>query len=156
MARKYLSFLQLFVIILTACTSKQKKSINKKEESHFSYFELSYKGDWFGGFSFLVDTNKIFFFPSTLPQISGDKIKYGILPDSLFQAIDSTITQIRTLQSLNPDSTYCFDCSEVSIKAILNSDTIRLYQAGIINDTIWNLIEKLMSDCETKSVFSSF
>jgi hypothetical protein len=141
MLKQFIAF--SLVLIFPACRSADMKNRELISKPGFSYFEFSYLGGMGGGHSFLTDSNRIFFFPPVYPQINGGIIKYGILPDSISKAIDSTIPQIRKLHSLNPDSTYCYDCTEVSIKLISNNDTIRLYQAGGIDSTVWSLIERI-------------
>jgi hypothetical protein len=136
-------FASSLLLTLSCCQSHDSNNLKLSNKENFSYFEISYKGGWSGGLSFFTDTNGIFFFPPIYPQVSGDKIKYGILPDSISQTIGTTIPIIKKLHSLNPDSLYCYDCDQVSIKLIKNNDTTKLYQAGAIDSTVWNLIERL-------------
>lgn len=140
-----LIFLFSFFLFI-ACGQKENKTGTAKPA--FSYFELSYhndgavKGD-LRSLSFCTDSNKIFFLPHTLPQIDGDSVMYGFLPDSIYQSIDTIIKEIRNMRSQDPDSIYCYDCDAISIKVIAKGDTMRFFQQGDINDRIWRLIETL-------------
>jgi hypothetical protein len=144
----------VFILSVAACTSSQKKTSNQTDEKKFSYFEISYRGGWFGGLSFFTDNNKIYFFTQISPQNITDKIKYGILPDSITKSIDSTLWLLKK-EKLNSIS--CNDCPSVSIKTITGSDTTNSFQTGEINVNIRKLITQLevFRDSSAHSSFNS-
>jgi hypothetical protein len=123
------------------------------------YFELSYLGGWQGSLSFCVDSNRIFFFPRLLQSIEGNTTKYGLLPDSVYNHINSVISHLKLIHSQDPDSLYCYDCSEVSIKTINGTDTMRLFLAGDIDSVTWDLIrrlEKYEKDSKSKELTTAY
>jgi hypothetical protein len=148
------NFSLLFLLIFCCnCHSKKTSApTTAKPLSHdkMDYFELSYRGGWEGGLSFCVDSSKIFFFPQMAQSVEGSVTKYGLLPDSLFDHINSLIPRLRQIPSQKPDSLYCYDCPEISIRAVNGADTLRLFLAGDADTSIWLLIERL-ADYERNS-----
>ena len=67
-----------------------------KKNNQFKKFEISYYNGWTRGFSFFVDTSKIFL-ASTKP----DTLMYGILPDSTFETISSNLLKLKNVEFLS-------------------------------------------------------
>lgn len=118
--------LLLLVLLLWGCFKKENKVVQHFKQKHFTTFEISYMSGWIGQFSFLVDSDKIYISPA-----SSGEIRYGILPDSIFNIIDSTFLMIMKDSSLRSNLIEnCIDCSETAIKIVSKNDTIRIHQKG--------------------------
>jgi hypothetical protein len=104
----------------------------------FKSFEISYTDGWIKGFSFLADSNKIYFSPRRF-----DTTYYGILPDAIFKMLDTAFLRIRNNQAVKSKDEGCVDCSVLAIKIISSSDTIRINQTGYL-DKIFNPLIKTL------------
>src|SRR5688500_18185032 len=71
--------LALLTVFVLSCNDKRKSKYPKS----FIGLEISYSDGWGSSVSVLVDSNGMFFSP-----ITSDSIKYGILPDSIFQIVN--------------------------------------------------------------------
>jgi hypothetical protein len=141
---KYL--VPLSLLFLTACNDNEPKQEKAIQGSHprFSSFEISYTGGWDRGFSFLADSNKIFFSPSPNPaDFLSSFVKYGLMPDSICRLIDSTLLLIKNDTSGRSKIITCDDCSIVFIKTITAKDTIDFFQSGDINPGIMRMVSQL-------------
>lgn len=127
----------ILCFIVTSCNIRQETKI-VPEKINFTSFELSYTNGWTRSFSFRVDSNKIYFSP-----ITWDTVYYGIVPDTLFAFIDSTISGniFRQQSKINPIS--CYDCSVIGILLVTNRDTIKIRQSGgDIDKSFYELIRQ--------------
>jgi hypothetical protein len=139
---------------LVACRQTAEKPV--KATSHFSYFELSYHSGWGAkGISFIVDSSRIFILPQFLQSIDGNNVTYGLLPDSIYQTIDTIAREIKNYRSQDPDSIYCYDCDEISVMIVNNKDTVRLYQAGDIAPILYRAIDS-MKALKDRNGFNQF
>lgn len=132
--RRTLSII-LFTIIIYSCSGK--RAILKNSPT-FRSFEISYTNGWTKGFSFIVDTNKIFFSPQ-----KQDTTYYGILPDTIFKIFDTIFQEIRSDQSIKSKDEGCVDCSVLAVKIISNGDTTRIIQIGDLDNVFYPLIKSL-------------
>jgi len=130
------------VFVLLSCRQKENP---KPAHASFSYFELSYESGGHYRFSFCVDSTRIFFLPQLAQPRENNKIKYGLLPDSIYGNIDTLVRNLKKISSHDPGSAYCHDCAETSIKIITGKDTVKIYQAGRIDVSIDRLIQQLIS-----------
>ena len=135
----------LLSLVIYGCATQPEPGTQKKADRRpqFSNFEISYRGGWSGGFCFRVDSNRIYFCPATYPNGIDDIVKYGLLPDSIFQHISSIYLQMQTDSSIQSGYNYCDDCPVAAIQAIMQQDTIRLFQVGEISTPLWKLINQL-------------
>jgi hypothetical protein len=135
MTRKII--LPVFLIVfLYSCTTRDHEY---DYASRFKSFEISYTTGWNKGFSFLVDSNKIYFLKQR-----PDTLCYGILPDSIFRRIDSVFIKIRPDTFVKSKRIECIDCPVVAIQAVKNNDTIRMNQYGEnINKIFYSLVDSL-------------
>jgi hypothetical protein len=138
---KRMTRLAFFTIFLTipfyGCSDKP---LTAKHNPTFKSFEVSYTNGWTRGFSFIVDTNKIFFSPQRL-----DTIYYGILPDTICKMLDTTFLKIHNNQNIKSKDEGCMDCSVLSIKIISNGDTTRINQIGDLDNIFYPLIKSLQT-----------
>jgi hypothetical protein len=140
----------ILLLALTAglnysCSNNRVMPDMPPSQKQFSYFEMSYRGGWLGGFSFCLDSNRQFFSPALYPIHSNDSIKYGTLPDTLQQKIDALIVLLEKDTTLHSRYNPCDDCSSVAIKVATLKDTIRLFQTGDISAPVWAIINQLDS-----------
>ena len=120
-----------FPFCLNSCTNKISNH-PMSNKSNFQVFEISFTNGWTRGFSFLVDTCKIF-----IASTKADTVQFGLLPDSIFKLIDTTLLVLRNDTTIKSKVSNCSDCSAVSLKAIFTNDTIRIFQAGDDIDKIF-------------------
>jgi len=106
----------------------------------FKTFEISYTNGWTRGFSFIVDSNKIYLSPQRF-----DTTYYGIIPDSVFKIIDTTFSKIRLDTNIKSKDEGCVDCSVLAVKIVASGDTIRINQTGDLDKVFYPLIELLQS-----------
>jgi hypothetical protein len=137
--------LLLLLCLCNACSNRQVLPGGKAAEKQFSYFEMSYRGGWIGGFSFCLDSNRQFFSPSLYLIHPGDSIKYGVLPDTLQQKIDTLVALLEKDTALHSRYHPCDDCSSVAIKVATPGDTIRVFQTGEISAPLLAVILELDS-----------
>jgi hypothetical protein len=137
---KILLLLFCSMACLASCVDKTAKQTTSNT-SNFQVFEISYTNGWTRGFSFLIDSSKVF-----IASTQKDSIEFGHASDSIFKFIDSTLFVIKNDTTIKTKANNCSDCSLVSLKAIINSDTIRIFQAGNdIDRKILPLVNKLKS-----------
>jgi hypothetical protein len=139
---------RIYFTILIAIASCNTKQNVVKQKISFDKFEISYTNGWTENFSYLVDSNKIFFFPTTTG------VYYGSIPDSIFSTIDSVAYRIINDSSINFRIHRCYDCRELAFKIIKNKDTIRLYQSWEIDSIFGKLIAQLTEFKATKNTFA--
>jgi hypothetical protein len=140
-------YLFLLTILCSNCNSKKQVEATPG----FSYFELSYHTQWGAkGLSFFTDSNGIFILPQFLQTVEGNNVTYGLLPDSIYQTIDTIAREIKNYRSQDPDSLYCHDCDEISVMIVTNTDTARVYQAGNVSPRLYKLVEMMESLKKTK------
>jgi hypothetical protein len=127
-----------FILLTIAFYSCSDKSPATKHTPTFKSFEISYTNGWTRGFSFIVDTNKIFFSPQRF-----DTTYYGILPDSICDMLDTTLLKIRSNQNIKSKDEGCVDCSVLGIKIISSGDTTRINQTGDLDNIFYPIIKSL-------------
>jgi hypothetical protein len=125
-------FLLLIFCSTTAffsCKNKQNTfSSSKHPDKSFISFEITYSNGWTPGFTTLIDSNKIYFSP-----INSDSLHYGVLPDSIFQLVDSAAFIIQNDTTIKSGELNCDDCTIVAIKVETGRDTIKYFKAGSIH-----------------------
>lgn len=131
-------FTARFILIAFFAYSCSHKRHPVAALSKFTSFEIAYTNGWTKGFALYVDSNKIFFSPQ-----AAEKVKYGLLPDSLFQPIDSLVLNITSDALTKSTNGGCVDCSIVAIQAIAGNDTFNIQQVGKIDVSFWPIIKKL-------------
>lgn len=144
---KYVVIIFFLAGLLGSCREKENRGKTTPEEIYFykpsfTYFEISYRGGWIGGFSFHVDSNKVFIAPSIWGQLV-DSVGYGLLPDSICSLIDTGLFRIRNDKSIMSTKNGCDDCDLVAIRAVAGKDSIKLFQAGHISEPVYKLIDTL-------------
>jgi len=122
-------------LLISACSDKKKLG---NTSTKFTTFEIGYTNGWTKGFSFWVDSNKIFLSPHKF-----DTIKYGLLPDSLMLLIDTTLLKILSDTSIKSKDDGCVDCSIFAMQTIIGKDTIIIHQIGNINKVFWPVIKTI-------------
>jgi hypothetical protein len=127
----------LLSTLMISCTERPKsKSVSK----NFTTLEISFSDGWGNASSFLIDSNKMYFSPSTL-----DSVRYGILPDSVFNVINTSILKIVDDTTVNSKDDGCVDCSLLAMKAIIKGDTLKIYQVGVISNILSHISESLQT-----------
>ena len=131
--------LTFFILLLTTvfCRCSEKKQIVSNSAT-FTSFEISYTNGWGKGFSFIFDSNKIFFSPQ-----HWDTTYYGILPDTIFNLLDTTFLRIRNDDNIKSKDGGCVDCSVLAIKIISGGDTTRINQTGYLDNLFSPVIKSL-------------
>lgn len=130
--------IQLIIIIflLYSCSDHAKTVTSKKVTS----FEIGYSNGWTTGISFCVDSNEVFFAPQKF-----DSVKYGLLPDSIFRLIKSTLLKVISDTTIKSKDDDCVDCSVLGLQAIIGQDTIRIHQVGKIDSVFIPLIKSIQN-----------
>jgi hypothetical protein len=123
------------ILFIYACSNKNETA---KTSIRFTSFEIGYTNGWTRGISFWVDSNKIFLAPQML-----DTVKYGLLPDSIIQLIDTTLFKIIADTTIKSKDGGCVDCSIIGIHAVIGDDTISIHQVGNIDKVFLPLIKTL-------------
>jgi hypothetical protein len=142
MTNKVLIFL-LATIFLCSCSAK--KPIKKIEPYNFTTYELSFFDGWSTRFSISIDTSKVY-----LAAYKADTLRYGILPDSVFKIINENAFLLFNDKTITNKNRECWDCSEISILATFQDDTVRLLQKGDVSDRVFfPLIEAINKYLET-------
>jgi hypothetical protein len=122
-------FLLLLTVFIISCSNKPSKP---KETFNFTTYELSFFDGWSNRFSFSIDTSKVY-----LAAYKADTLRYGILPDSVFEIIKKNAFLLFNDSSIANKNSECLDCSEISILTTLNDDTVRLFQKGDVSDRVF-------------------
>lgn len=112
-----------------SCSNETPK---QKEIFNFTTYELSFSDGWSTRFSFSIDTSKVY-----LASYKFDTLKYGILPDSIFKIINKNAFQLFNDTTIKNKNKKCYDCSEISVLAILKGDTVGVVQKGDVSDTVF-------------------
>jgi hypothetical protein len=127
-------FLSFLIFSLFSCGYKTTQS---KTSHGFTSFEVSSVKGYHNEFSFLVDSNKLYFSPE------GIKLRYGKLPDTMYNFIDSSLFAIQNNTTIKTKGEYCNGCSAVSIKVVANGDTNLFTQKGEVSIEVEKLVTKL-------------
>jgi hypothetical protein len=136
MTRHLLAFVVL-TFCVCSCSDNYKKLVPSPK---FKTFEISYTNGWTKGFSFIVDSNKIYFSPKKL-----DSMFYGILPDSIFNLIDNIFLKIKSDTTIKSKDQGCVDCSIISIQVVAKEDTICINQTGDLDKIFLSVIRSLQT-----------
>jgi len=126
------------MFILLSCKDYDSNQQSVKKDDFFHRFEISYSNGWTPGFTFLVDSTRVFFSPKTT-----DTVYYGVVPDSLMSAIQTTISSIQNDSSIKSNKINCSDCPLMSMEAVAKGKVIKLFQAGEIAPAVGKLIAQL-------------
>ena len=106
---------------------------------------MSFFDGWSKRFSFSLDTSKVY-----LAAYKADTLRYGILPDSVFEVINKNALVLFTDKTITNKNKECNDCSEISILATFKNDTVRLLQKGDISDRVFfPVVEAINNYLET-------
>lgn len=147
----------LLVFIVISFTNCNNEIVNNDKttfkKATFTSFELSYTNGWEKRITFYVDSNKTYF----TPLESYYNLKYGILPDSIFNVFDSIALKIKNKKIGDIDKSFC-DCPMLRIKLIYDNDTIKLKQLGNLDKSNHSLIDELFtfkSKCNGMILYSS-
>lgn len=126
-------------ISFLSCKNKRNNSIPSKQAfKSFTRFEITYSNGWTPGFTTLIDSNKIYFSPTNI-----DSVHYGVLPDSIFQLVDSAALNIQNDTTIKSGELNCDDCSIVAIKVETETDTIRYFKAGSMHPKLGKAVAVL-------------
>ena len=128
--------------ILFSCSERNTNLVTKKKDADFSSFEISYHAGWgTGSFYFHVDSNKIYVSPYGNDNI----IRYGLIPDTVFRLIDSSVRVLNNSAVQSATSINCHDCSVLSIKVINGLDTTGFLKSGDMDVIFMNLVDNIGS-----------
>jgi hypothetical protein len=128
-------FIALCIILLHACSENAGTTARQK---NFQSFEITYTNGWERKISCLVDSNKIYFSPTTW-----DSANYGLLPDSIFSMVDVAAGRLRTDTSIKWWSNPCFDCPALAIRLIAGKDTMDFENYGPVDSLFYPLVTAL-------------
>jgi hypothetical protein len=135
-------------IAFCGCKNKHDTSSSPKHASKsFISFEITYSNGWTPGFTTLIDSNNIYFSP-----INSDSVHYGLLPDSIFQLVDSAALNIQNDTTIKSGELNCNDCTIVAIKVETGFDTIKYFKAGSIHPKLGKAVAILAAF--NRSLFS--
>lgn len=104
----------------------------------FKHFEISYTNGWTSGFTFVVDTNRIYF----SPQKDGVTY-YGIASDTIVRMLDTAFLKVRNGRGLTSKDDGCVDCPVLAVKVISGGDTIRITQTGKVDRGFYPIVKAL-------------
>jgi hypothetical protein len=141
------SFFFILLIIGSACQEKTRDN-----QKGFKTFEMAYTNGWTKSFELLVDSNKIYFIPD------GFKIKYGILPDSVFDKVNALCQKLKSTQSIITNRIGCIDCAIISVEVVNKGDTIKFTQTdnmGVFLDMI-NSVQEYVDSNDHHDIRSGF
>jgi hypothetical protein len=127
--------LMLLISINFGCIDNKKNVIYKPI---FTSFEVSESPSWYRRFSFLVDSNKIFFANKVW-----DTCYYGLMPDSVLKKIDSFAMKLKSGNIFKTIDERCDDCTDVAFKTVIGKDTFQIHQFGKIDEEIYLFINFL-------------
>ncbi len=127
---RFAFFIVFFLTLICSCSDK----VPVANSPAFKSFEISYSNGWTKSFSFIVDSNKIYFSPQR-----GDTAYYGSLPDTVLKVFETTFLKISD-QTIQSKDAGCVDCSVVAIKIVSNGDTTRIQQLGGLDHIFYPLI----------------
>ena len=134
-------FLLLLTVFAISCSDRPSKP---KETFNFTTYELSFFDGWSRRFSISIDTSKVY-----LATYKADTLKYGILPDSVFDIINKNALLLFNDSTIRNKNRECFDCSEISILATLKGDSVRLLQKGDVSERFFFIVEVINNYLET-------
>ena len=86
---------------------------------NFTNYVLSFFDGWSNRFSFFIDTSKVY-----LATYKSDTLKFGILPDFVFELINENAFRLFNDKAIFYKNKECMDCSEISILATCKNDTV--------------------------------
>ena len=139
---KKIFFLLLLTVFAISCSNRPSK---QKETFNFTTYELSFFDGWSSRFSISIDTSKVY-----LAAYKADTLRYGILPDSVFDIINKNALLLFNDSTITNKNRECFDCSEISILTTLKGDTVRLLQKGDVSDRVFfPVVEAINNYLET-------
>ncbi len=131
--------LAVSLLMIYGCVNNQKQAVEPKvRKASFDYFELSYFNGSGVSLSFRVDSNRIFFLPT-----HWDSLKYGILPDSIFYSIDTTVYLLQNNTITKSINKFCHDCPSLALNVKTGQDTIKVFQDGRIDKRLWKVVKQL-------------
>ena len=125
----------ILTILICNCSDKVQSA---KVLTDFQYFEISFSDGWAKRFSFTVDSNKIYFSPQ-----QSYITYYGILPDTIYQIINTTVLRVRSDSTIKSKDKGCVDCPVIAVKIVSKNDTIRISQAGDLSNIFFSLLKSL-------------
>ena len=125
-------------VFIVSCSNKER---TKENDTSFTSYELSFTDGWSTRFSFSVDSSKFF-----LGTYKFDTLRYGVLPDSIFEIVNKNALKLLTDKSIPNTNIKCYDCPSISILVISNKDTMRLLQKGQVSDSIFFGLVDVLSD----------
>lgn len=117
----------LCVTVIFSCTPAPEPH-KARPPANFTSLEISYSNGREKKFSVLVDSSGIYFSPKFW-----DSCYYGVLPDHLFNLINTNVSHIRRL-GVTEKITGCADCPVLAIKGRTNTDSLFLATNSI--DTV--------------------
>jgi hypothetical protein len=123
-----------FIFFFSYCSNKRTDS---KILAKYTTFEIGFLNSQHKGLSFWTDSNKIYFSPQA------DKVKYGLLEDSIIQLINKVVLEITSDTSIKSKENPCDRCSLLSLKTVVGVDTISIFQKGDIDQVFLPLIRTL-------------
>ena len=131
---KFIAGLISLIPFISGCSNKKVIERNLK----FTTFEIGYTNGWTRGLCFWMDSNKIFFSPQRF-----DTIKYGLVPDSIIEIIDTVLLKIISDTTIKSKDNGCVDCSILAMQTVVGKDTFTIHQIGNIDKTFWPLLKTL-------------
>jgi hypothetical protein len=124
------------IFLLSACSDKK---IATRLSINFTRFQLGYSNGWTKSVAFRVDSNRIFF----ALKRNDKSIKYGLVPDSILQLIEATLSKTISRKIVSSTNNICEDCSTIILEAIEGRDSILIQQNGNIDRIFWPIITAL-------------
>jgi hypothetical protein len=141
---KRILFYIVGLVFIVSCSNKER---TKKNNTSFTSYELSFTDGWSTRFSFSVDSSRFF-----LGTYKFDTLRYGVLPDSIFEMVDKNAFNLLTDKSVPNTNIKCYDCPSISILVNSNQDTVRLLQKGQVSDTLFfGLVDVLSNFLASKN-----
>jgi hypothetical protein len=141
MIYKILSGLPFLLFFILGCKQTENQHLAPKT---FSAFEISFTKHFDQHFFIRIDSNKIYFSPS-----SWNKTYYGILPDSIFKLTERSLLEIRSDTTIKSKDLDCNGCLAIAIQVVENEDTFRISQSEIVDKKLLFLEESLAGFIDT-------
>jgi hypothetical protein len=153
MTRLLLKFICLSVFFQSCKNADPTIKSNSQSNHSFNKFEIGYTDGWGESFLFALDSSKVFFTPGRY-----DTMYYGILPDSSFIQIKTSLSKILRDTTIKSRKANCFDCPTISMEISNQTDTVRIFQKGHIDTTLYTLIKQVNGcvDKQGHTYFSRF
>lgn len=141
---KYIFKVLASVLLFAGC--KEHKDIIAAKKNNFTSIEFTYRDQLDSFFDFRVDSSRMFIYPKTW-----DTVQYGMLPDSLFQFVDSSISLLLEKTPITKSEAISKDSLLFGLILIADNDTIRLLQTNTeISSTFLKMIPPLKSFANKK------